>query len=95
MQVKYAKYLERQEKEVARMRANAHTPIPAGFDFGAVPCLSTEEIEKLTRENVELKRKIEEDEGVAPELTRKKELHNNEEIAHRKLFFFNIEPIDQ
>ena len=48
--VKYAKYLERQEKEVARMHANAQARIPDNFDFAALPCLSTEEVEKLTAE---------------------------------------------
>ena len=48
--VKYAKYLERQEKEVQRMQQNGQAKIPAGFDYGALPCLSAEEVEKLTAE---------------------------------------------
>lgn len=48
IRVKYAKYLERQEKEVERMSVNGHARIPRGFDYAAIPCLSTEEIEKLT-----------------------------------------------
>ena len=50
VQVKYAKYLERQEKEVARMQSSGAARIPDGFDFASLPCLSTEEVEKLTME---------------------------------------------
>jgi len=48
VRIKYAKYLERQEKEVERMNANGHARIPANFDYAALPCLSNEEVEKLT-----------------------------------------------
>ena len=47
--VKYAKYLERQEKEVERISLNGHARIPGDFDYAAIPCLSTEEVEKLTK----------------------------------------------
>ena len=46
--VKYAKYLERQERDVARMAVNGHARIPSRFDYASLPCLSTEEVEKLT-----------------------------------------------
>ena len=44
-----AKYLERQEKEVERISVNGHARIPGDFDYAAIPCLSTEEVEKLTK----------------------------------------------
>ena len=46
--VKYASYLERQAKEVARMESNQLAPIPPGTDFASIPCLSREEVDKLT-----------------------------------------------
>ena len=46
--VKYASYLERQAKEVARMESNQLAPIPPGTDYAAIPCLSREEVDKLT-----------------------------------------------
>ena len=46
--VKYASYLERQAKEVARMESNQGAPIPPGTDFASIPCLSREEVDKLT-----------------------------------------------
>ena len=30
------------------MHANGHARIPEGFDYAALPCLSAEEVEKLT-----------------------------------------------
>ena len=48
MSVKYAKYLERQERDVGKMQANQHARIPPGFDYASLPCLSTEEVEKLS-----------------------------------------------
>jgi len=46
--VKYASYLERQAKEVARMESHQGAPIPPGTDFASIPCLSREEVDKLT-----------------------------------------------
>ena len=51
--VKYAKYLERQEKEIEKMHANSHVRIPDAFDYSSLPCLSTEEVEKFTSERPE------------------------------------------
>ena len=48
IRVKYAKYLERQEKEVKRMQANAHARIPDDLEYASLPCLSAEEVEKLS-----------------------------------------------
>ena len=50
IRVRYAKYLERQEKEVARMEQNRQARIPDGFDYASLPCLSAEEVEKLSAE---------------------------------------------
>ena len=46
--VKYSQYLERQEREVERMRSNRMARIPPGIQYSDLPCLSTEEVEKLT-----------------------------------------------
>ena len=48
IRVKYAKYLERQEKEVARLESNQLARIPPDTDYAALPCLSSEEVQKLT-----------------------------------------------
>jgi len=45
----YAPELARQAEEVARIRRQAHLPLPGGFDYSSVPALSAEEREKLTR----------------------------------------------
>ncbi|KAL1527798.1 hypothetical protein AB1Y20_009181 [Prymnesium parvum] len=46
--VKYSNYLEREQKEIERIRANQMAAIPPGFHYAALPCLSAEEVEKLT-----------------------------------------------
>jgi len=45
--VKYAGYLTRQEKEIARMQRNEHRAIPADFPFRRVPGLSKEIVQRL------------------------------------------------
>jgi len=49
VQVKYANYLERQEKEVAKMQSNQQMAIPADTDYAKLPCLSSEEVQKLSK----------------------------------------------
>lgn len=44
---RYAPYLERQEAEIAALRASENEPLAATFDFAAVPGLSLEMIERL------------------------------------------------
>ncbi len=44
---RYAPYLERQEAEVAELRANDAVRLPAALDFAAVPGLSKEMVERL------------------------------------------------
>ena len=46
--VKYDKYLERQAKEVRRIEQHAMARLPDDLDYAALPCLSAEEVEKLT-----------------------------------------------
>ena len=46
--VKYDKYLERQAKEVRRLEQHAMARLPDDLDYAALPCLSAEEVEKLT-----------------------------------------------
>jgi tRNA uridine 5-carboxymethylaminomethyl modification enzyme len=45
---RYAPYLERQEVEVEQLRTNDNVRLSASLDFGAVPGLSNEMVEKLT-----------------------------------------------
>ena len=44
---KYAGYIDRQEAEIARLRAAEHQRLPADFDFGQVQGLSNEVKQKL------------------------------------------------
>ncbi len=46
--VKYSNYLERQQREVERMEANRLAKIPPDLDYASLPCLSAEEVEKLS-----------------------------------------------
>ena len=46
---RYASYVERQELDVAALRKDEALSIPAGFDFDALPGLSTEVRQKLGR----------------------------------------------
>jgi len=45
---RYAPYLERQEAEVAQLRANDAVKLPAAMDFTAIAGLSNEMVEKLS-----------------------------------------------
>jgi len=45
---RYAPYLERQDAEIARVRHDEVTTIPAGLSYRAVPGLSNEMVERLT-----------------------------------------------
>jgi tRNA uridine 5-carboxymethylaminomethyl modification enzyme len=44
---KYAGYIDRQQDEIERLRANEQTPIPADFDYTGVDGLSNEVKQKL------------------------------------------------
>ena len=66
IRVKYAKYLERQEKEVERMHAHADRHIPPTFDFAALPCLSNEEVEKLSASRPATLREASDIPGITP-----------------------------
>jgi len=46
---RYASYVERQEQDVAALRRDEALAIPPGFDFAALPGLSTEVRQKLER----------------------------------------------
>ncbi len=50
IQCKYAGYIDRQQDEIERQRANEALRFPADFDFGGVRGLSTEVREKLLRQ---------------------------------------------
>ncbi|HEX8257112.1 MAG TPA: tRNA uridine-5-carboxymethylaminomethyl(34) synthesis enzyme MnmG [Allosphingosinicella sp.] len=45
---RYAPYLDRQQAEVARLKADEAVRIPAHFDYGGVPGLSNEMVERLS-----------------------------------------------
>jgi tRNA uridine 5-carboxymethylaminomethyl modification enzyme len=47
--MRYGGYIERQEKDVERLRREEQRRIPTRFDYRAIPGLSTEVVEKLTR----------------------------------------------
>ncbi len=47
IQVKYAGYIERQERDVTRFRASEARPIPEDFDFHVVPGMPVESRERL------------------------------------------------
>jgi tRNA uridine 5-carboxymethylaminomethyl modification enzyme len=49
LEAKYAGYIDRQTAQVERFQRMESRPIPAHFDFSAVPQLRTEAREKLTR----------------------------------------------
>ena len=48
IEAKYARYIEKQHDDIARMRKNLNVKIPKGFDFVSVSGLSNEIVEKLT-----------------------------------------------
>ena len=50
IEAKYAGYLQRQEEEIARARANEEKTIPEDFDYGQVKGLSNEVREKLSKQ---------------------------------------------
>ncbi|MCG7346786.1 tRNA uridine-5-carboxymethylaminomethyl(34) synthesis enzyme MnmG [Sphingomonas sp. ACRSK] len=45
---RYAPYIERQQAELAEMRANDHIHLPEGFGYAAVPGLSAEMVQRLS-----------------------------------------------
>ena len=45
---RYAPYLARQDSEIAQQRANGGIAVPGSLDFGTVPGLSTEMVERLS-----------------------------------------------
>ena len=47
--LRYGGYIERQERDLDRLRREEGRPIPPDFDFAAVPGLSAEVVEKLSR----------------------------------------------
>ncbi len=49
VQARYAGYIERQRAEIARARRHDNTPLPEDLDYAAVPGLSAEVREKLSR----------------------------------------------
>ncbi|MBX7259340.1 MAG: tRNA uridine-5-carboxymethylaminomethyl(34) synthesis enzyme MnmG [Candidatus Hydrogenedentes bacterium] len=49
IETKYAGYIERQERDIERMRASELRPIPEGFDFRTVPGIPRESMERLNQ----------------------------------------------
>ncbi len=48
IQAKYAGYIDRQKEDIARLRRNENTPLPANLDYNAVEGLSNEVRQKLS-----------------------------------------------
>ncbi|HEY0311867.1 MAG TPA: tRNA uridine-5-carboxymethylaminomethyl(34) synthesis enzyme MnmG [Allosphingosinicella sp.] len=46
---RYAPYVERQQAEVSRLRSDDAVRLPAGLDYAAIPGLSNEMVERLSR----------------------------------------------
>lgn len=46
---RYAPYLERQADEIAALRRDEHVPLPTAIDFAAVPGLSNEMVDRLSK----------------------------------------------
>jgi tRNA uridine 5-carboxymethylaminomethyl modification enzyme len=66
IQAKYAGYIERQQQEVEKNRANEHKKIPTSFDYEQVKGLSAEVVQKLNEvrpENIGMAARIS---GVTP-----------------------------
>ena len=51
LEAKYAGYIDRQAAQVERFQRLESKPIPAHFDYAAVPQLRSEAKEKLTRDS--------------------------------------------
>ena len=47
--IKYQHYIDKQDRRVEKMHRMEHARIPADFDYGAIPSLSTESRQKLER----------------------------------------------
>ncbi|TAE15421.1 MAG: tRNA uridine-5-carboxymethylaminomethyl(34) synthesis enzyme MnmG [Bacteroidetes bacterium] len=49
IQVKYERYIEKEEELVQRMKQLEELPIPTQFDYGKIPALSNEALQKFTK----------------------------------------------
>ncbi|HCU24815.1 MAG TPA: hypothetical protein DF383_07345 [Deltaproteobacteria bacterium] len=49
IQVKYEGYIQRQNEEITRLEKFQEMPLPSSLHYGAIPGLSSEVVEKLTR----------------------------------------------
>src|SRR5690606_1665579 len=63
---KYAGYIDRQQEEIERLRANEQTLIPADFDYSVVDGLSNEVKQKLTTTRPETLARASRIPGVTP-----------------------------
>ncbi|GIX31638.1 MAG: tRNA uridine 5-carboxymethylaminomethyl modification enzyme MnmG [Porticoccaceae bacterium] len=66
IEARYAGYIERQAEEIRRLREAEATPIPADFDYGAVPGLSHEVRQKLSEARPETLGRASRIPGVTP-----------------------------
>ena len=62
----YAKYLEQQEKDIAKWRSSVDLALPADIDYAALPSLRREEVEKLERQQPKTLSAASKIEGVTP-----------------------------
>ena len=51
IEAKYYRYVEKQQKQIEKMKKMIHVKIPENFDFKAIPGLSNEAVEKLEKFN--------------------------------------------
>lgn len=78
--VRYATYVEQQQKEVKRMQDSMHVRIPDDFDFAALCMLSSEEVEKFSA----LRPATMEEAGKIPGITPKSLLYILNAIREKK-----------
>jgi tRNA uridine 5-carboxymethylaminomethyl modification enzyme len=64
--VKYGDYVRRQEREVARIRRHQGLQLPHDLNYSAIPSLSNEEVEKLSRARPRTLQEASQISGVTP-----------------------------
>jgi len=66
VEAKYARYIEKQLEDIAKMKKNLHVKIPEGFDYKIVKGLSNEMIEKFNTFNPQTLQAASQISGVTP-----------------------------
>lgn len=86
-EIKYEGYIRKQEKEIARLMKLEAMAIPADLDYKAIPGLTREQVEKLTKARPKTMKEVKKISGITPaavyniylylEVIRKKDLGAN------------------